>query len=71
MRIDNNANCDVRDPLNEYWIGLEQDPPRPATDSLLDRREGWLWLDGSDYQWMNWFEDSSDSEPTGALEGRD
>ena len=65
LGFDIDSNCDVRDPLNEYWIGLEQEPPKPVTDSVSQKKEDWRWVDGSDYHWMNWFEDSSDYEPSG------
>ena len=32
----------------EYWIGLVKDGALTTTD-------GWRWLDGSEYDWQNWY----------------
>ena len=59
------GNCNIRDPLNEYWIGLEQNPPKQQVALLHVRRGAWVWVDGSEYQWMNWDNSTGNEEPTG------
>ena len=51
--------CTDDDANNQYWIGLERDDT-----NLTKSREGWTWMDGTDYIWMNW-ENGSTPEPSG------
>ena len=39
------TGCDSDD---EYWIGLVKD------GGNLKSKEGWQWLDGTEYDWQNW-----------------
>ena len=40
------SGCDSND--HQYWIGLVKDR------GDLDSKEGWQWLDGTEYDWQNW-----------------
>ena len=39
------SGCDSDD---EYWIGLVK------YGGNLNSKEGWQWLDGTEYEWQNW-----------------
>ena len=50
------SGCDSDD---EYWIGLVKD------EGNLTSREGWRWLDGTEYDWQNWYPDEPNNSPSG------
>ena len=50
------TDCDSDD---GYWIGLVKD------EGDLTSREGWRWLDGTEYDWQNWYPDEPNNIPSG------
>ena len=47
--------------ISHFWMGLWNDKPLSKHEPLEVKRQGWPWLDGPPYTWMNWH----GGEPTG------
>ena len=54
-----------------YWIGLIKEIEYSFLDPIDFRRSNWTWLDGSQYDWMNWYHGPTfiDVHPIGERHG--
>ena len=62
--VECHGGCDDDDANDQYWIGLEKEGPN-RDENKTKRREGWTWMDGTVYIWMNWEDKTGKPEPSG------